>query len=275
MQQMERLTERAFATFQILVAAACVAAVCADKPQKRVPKQLQGRPQLHRRPNLRQAKPPPRHQRRPPLAVAPPARPVRARALRGAPRLVALPLPVLRLSPQPRSIIAPVLPRAAPANAVPSAETLAAVAAARRPGIAASRKYDLPPYVPPSAAELAAANAVEAARSARALAAAQQRNSAAARVSRGPRKGFGSFLGNVAKRPQLRRRPGRRPHPVHLAQRQQQAGRRQFQKTLPAGAPKFFYSRAEDMPGYQKFTLEEVVFPDKVSLKFVTANPIV
>ena len=27
-------------------------------------------------------------------------------------------------------------------------------------------------------------------------------------------------------------------------------------------APNFFYKKAEDIPGYQKFTLDEVIFPE-------------
>ena len=39
--------------------------------------------------------------------------------------------------------------------------------------------------------------------------------------------------------------------------------RRHFIKKQDPNAPNFFYKRAEDIPGYQKFTLDEVIHPEK------------
>jgi hypothetical protein len=44
-----------------------------------------------------------------------------------------------------------------------------------------------------------------------------------------------------------------------------EADRRKFVKD--PNAPNFAYKRAEDIPGYQRFTLDEVVRADKVSAK--------
>ena len=35
-------------------------------------------------------------------------------------------------------------------------------------------------------------------------------------------------------------------------------------KTVDANVPSFVYSRAEDIQGYEKFTLDEVIYPQKV-----------
>ncbi len=62
------------------------------------------------------------------------------------------------------------------------------------------------------------------------------------------------------------RRPsgrGRRPAPGNRRRfRKQPPGLGGF--AAPPGAPDFFYKRAEDMPGYEKFTLDEVIHPETV-----------
>jgi hypothetical protein len=35
-------------------------------------------------------------------------------------------------------------------------------------------------------------------------------------------------------------------------------------KTVDPNVPSFVYSRAEDIKGYEKFTLDEVIYPEKV-----------
>ena len=45
--------------------------------------------------------------------------------------------------------------------------------------------------------------------------------------------------------------------------------RRQYKKTAAAAVPrsKLAYTNAEQIPGYQRFTLDEVVVPDKVAAR--------
>ena len=43
------------------------------------------------------------------------------------------------------------------------------------------------------------------------------------------------------------------------------ANRRRFQKPKDPNAPNFYYKKAEDIPGYQKFTLDEVIYPEETN----------
>ena len=52
---------------------------------------------------------------------------------------------------------------------------------------------------------------------------------------------------------------GRNFHPA-AANPHHPANRRRFQKD--PNAPSFYYKKAEDIPGYQKFTLDEVIYPE-------------